>query len=279
VRYSVANNMAYYQIAEWLQSKATSCTVWHTFEQHAGLSDREKRAQNTWKMLWDGLNWKPTPVDEPYPRDSREIGDRRGVPYLPDILKYALTHTRPNDVIVLTNNDVIMLPEIHHDIMRQLSVFPATCFSRRDIKDFFAVKRQPDSARHVHCGRDLFAFRAWWLRKILPEIPDMLVGSNEWDNMLLNVIRREAGTVLTGQWCWEYSYTVTDTEVASPNLLHEEHEPYADKAENKQGPHNNWNHIKLVDWHRKYMPLVLFQYAEVAYRRWEDGLITFNPCK
>lgn len=277
IRYSVANNMAYYQIALWLQAKAKQPTVWHTFEQHQGLSAREKRAQLSWKLLWDGLGWKPLPFDEPYPRDSHAIGDKRGVPYLRDIFEAVLSKADPNDVIVFTNNDVLMLPEIHHDIMRQLSVFPATCSSRRDIRDFYAVRKQVDSVRHIHCGRDLFAFRAWWLRKMMPEIPDMIVGSNEWDNAVLNMMRREAGTVLTGQWCWEYSYTVTDAEVASPNLLHEEHEPFADKAENKLGPHNCWNHLRLIEWHRKYLPQVTFPYAEVTYRRWEDGQLTFKP--
>ena len=269
----------YPEISQWLTGHLAPPSIIHTFERHSPLNPRSVRAQSSWQPLWSGFGWEPAPFSEPYPRSSREIGDPRGVPYINDVLAHVLGFAKKDSVIVYTNDDIILLPEIHSDILKGLSRAPAICSSRRDIADFSQVKRQPESPNHIHVGRDLFAFRAWWLRKMLPEIPPLLLGSQDWDNVFVNLMRRETGTLLTGDWTWEYGDTITDCEMASPNVLHEAHEPFYNAPENKYGPPNLWNRIELAKWQKRYLPDVKFIWADQTLAQLKEGKIVFTPCQ
>lgn len=269
--FSYSETLAQYaHIAEWLSTKSKVPKIWHAYEDHAGLLPRELRAISTWNALWHGFNWMPVAFGEPYPRSSRSIGDKRGVPYLNDVLSNALKRADPQDIVVLTNSDTILLPEIHREILEQLSVFPAMCSSRRDIADFSEVKTMSPSGEHCHPGRDIFAFRAWWLRRQLTLIPDMLLGTAEWDNLLVNLIRKEAGVLVSGIWDLKSSRTVTDVEIASGNVLHEVHEAYHVKTA-LSGPHNVKNILELADWARIYCPSVEFTYADTVREKYRKG--------
>lgn len=279
VRYSEWRDR-YAEMTNWIVGKGKKPEVIHVYETHADLSERTRRAQSTWSTMWNGCGWRKLPFSEPYPRSSRDIGDPRGVPFITDVLRFALNRAKDDmSVIVFTNDDIILLPGCHNEIMRIMARVPAMSASRRDIKTFDEVSNQTPLPTHQHCGRDLFAFRAWWLREFLPEIPPLLLGSNDWDNCLGNLIRRECGTLIPGLWSWESSYTVTDDQLASINILHEMHDPFADSAEHKKGPHNRWNWVQIALWQRKHLPALKFPWTDFWYEGWLRGEVTFKPSR
>jgi len=263
-------------IMEWVKEPQ----VIHCFEQHKGINARAKRAQSTWPALVGGFGWQQVPLKEPYPRSSMEVGDTRGVPFVDDVLRNALEQAESdNSIIIFTNDDIILLPEVHNEILSMLARVPAMCSSRRDIDNFSQVKKHPDSPKHIHCGRDLFAFRAWWLREHMPEVSPMFLASNDWDNLWVNLIRRECGTLVheKGQWSWETSYTLTDCEMASPNILHERHESFADKpATHYDNSGNLWNWVYLIEWQKKHLPHIRFPWAEPWHAKWAAGKVSFQ---
>ena len=265
------------EIADWLDEKTVKPRFIHCYETHGTRNAREVRAQSTWEVMHNALGWIPVPFGEPYPRDSKAIGDPKGVPFVNDALAKALVEANSDmDIIVLTNSDIILLPEIERDILGVLARSPAMCSSRRDIKDFSEVKRQPDSPRHLHAGRDLFAFRAWWLRKLLAEMPLMFIGRNDWDNLALNIIRRETGTLIPGGWGHTQSFPVADCEIASPNVMHEDHLPWADNPEKTKLTSNQWNWANIGTWQRKYLPTLTFPYTDKWHADWHAGRLSFK---
>jgi hypothetical protein len=269
----------YSKLAEWVNSKAKPPVFIHTFESHSPLNDRARRAQTTWTVLWEAFSWRYAPHSEPYRRDSREIGDPRGVPYVNDVLEHALKGAPTDAIIVLTNDDVTLLPGVHADLLAHMARTPALACSRREIASFAEASTKPAVQKHTFPGRDLFAFRAWWLRKHLPQIPLLLLGSNEWDNLFLTLIRKECGTLVKGAWNLEMAVTLTDCEMASGNVLHEVHAPFADKPENHNGPHNNWNRIQFAHWAKERCPVVNMPFLEPLYKKWQAGQVKFTPVK
>ena len=275
VRYSEVEQK-YAAISSWILSKASQPKVVLVHEDHGKISERERRAQSTWNALFEGHGWSQLKFSEPYPRSSKDIGDPRGVPYVNDMLEAALRECADSDVVVIVNSDIILCPGIHSDLLKALSHYPATCSSRRDVDSFSDVSTQPEVETHVHWGRDVFAFRAWWLRELLRELPPLLLGTREWDNVILNALRRKSGTLISGDWSAESARTITDVELASPNVFHEKHNSYGDDPEFTYSNANQWNNVQLIQWSRSHCSQVRFCYAEQSYADWQSGKLTFK---
>ena len=267
----------YSALKNWAANKSVSPKVVHTYEQHEPMNDRCKRAQTTWPMLYQGHGWIQKPFAEPYPRDSRSVGDKCGVPYINDILTSAMEGLSDNDIVVFTNSDIVILPYFHNELLAALARSPVVCSSRRDITTFADVTAKDPVPRHIHCGRDLFAFRVWWLKKYLPELPPVFIGRNDWDNLFVNLMRLTTGTLITGKWCDEAARTITDCELASGRLLHEWHKSYADNEH--LDPSNEWNRLKLREWGAKYCPEVSFPWTDKTVKRLKLGITSFLPFK
>jgi hypothetical protein len=94
---------------------ASSGDVLHAFERHATKESRVKAAQTTWAST----GWKQVPYEK-YKRDARQIGDRRDLPFLRDVLDNALAHAKDRDAIVLTNDDNTLRSELD-GIVRMLN--------------------------------------------------------------------------------------------------------------------------------------------------------------
>lgn len=267
----------YDTLKNWLETKAAPPKIVHAYEQHSPLNDRSIRAQTTWPVLYKGFGWIPRPFNEPYKRDSRKVGDKCGVPFINDVLENAVQGLSDMDIVVFTNGDITLLPGIHNDILSHLARVPALACSRRDFQQFTEVTKQPPIDKHIHCGRDLFAFRAWWLRKYLPEAPLVYLGRNDWDNVFINLIRRTTGTLITGDWRENSASTITDSDMASGCCLHEYHVSYADQ--NHVDPSNEWNRVKLYEWAKEHCPEVNFWWTDKAVKRVALGITKFTPFK
>lgn len=178
----------------------------HVVERHPQKDlDSERRVNNavaSWTHHYS-KGMKSCHVWE-YPRAAdEEIGDPRHLPYLKDLLGDALKMSdRTDDIIVLTNDDTVLHQKIVPAMTTMLANVDALSSFRMNFKREnmpalntpTAKIRQWGDACH---GRDLFAFRAEWLRRNWEAIPDMIAGEYEWDLAFAALVRIAAGTTLT----------------------------------------------------------------------------------
>lgn len=126
-----------------------------------------------------GMNGAPS-------RTSESMNDPRKVPYLKDVIDYALKCVKTDrDIIMLTNADTLLVPDAWDMIRRSMHQAEAVCSARADFRrvdqpiPWLAV-----SVPEPYCGTDLFAFTARWWLKIRDIVPDVLIACEGWDAML-----------------------------------------------------------------------------------------------
>lgn len=103
---------------------------------------------------------------------SKEIGEKRGVPWVADLIDAAFASGNEN-IAVITNND-IQFGEHLGKVIRE------SC----DKHHCYWAFRVPHRGGPPDGGLDVFAFtRAWWI-KCSPMFPDLLLGFSWWDNIL-----------------------------------------------------------------------------------------------
>lgn len=131
------------------------------------------------------------------------MGDPRRLPYLKDVLIEGMTRaTKDSDIIVITNDDTILHPDIVGVLLEKLKQFQC-CGSFRvnfDLVDDKFYEIPPDKLAEIglpDLGRDLFAFKKSWLTKHWQDIPDFFLGEFEWDLAVTAMVRSEAGIFTT----------------------------------------------------------------------------------
>jgi hypothetical protein len=132
-----------------------------------GEEQRHKDAQATW-----GNTYLPKVL----PRSSKQIGDRRDLPYVKDVLKSCMAIS-PTDVIILTNTDVHFPEGSISKIMEHARKFKFGC-----------------SRRHSsHLGREVYWFERRWLRDHIDEMPDAILGAPKVDFIIAKWMRQYHG--------------------------------------------------------------------------------------
>lgn len=120
-------------------------------------------------------------------RTSAPLGDKRAVPFLKDVIDYALARCPTDrDIIMFTNADTLLVPEAWDMIRRNLHQAECVCSARADFK---RIDQQIPwvggvSVPPPYCGTDLFAFTARWWKKVRDNVPDVLLACEGWDAML-----------------------------------------------------------------------------------------------
>lgn len=148
-----------------------------------GDTPRHRRAQQSWKSL--GLipcYWKE------FIRSSAHIGCPRKLPFLKDLLQAALGMAGDDQAIILwTNDDNVLSPKLPEIIQRHVMLYGAVSMRRYCFTD------QPfiDNPQPTHVGRELFAFRAGWLKLRMNDIPDYILGAEQWDLGMAAFIRAQ----------------------------------------------------------------------------------------
>jgi len=163
-----------------------------------------------------------------FKRDSSGIGDARKLPYLKDILNAGLEKSdKPNDIILLTNDDSILHPKLSEVLFTRLLNIgdDCVCSGRLNFKE---GQKRPEwtgsddmPTESPDIGRDAFAFRADWLRDNLKEIPDMFVGEAQFDLVLGSMIRDSNGITPT---LTSRTRCVEESELRFGWVMHEDHE-------------------------------------------------------
>lgn len=198
------------------------------------------QARDSWRIIYD-MGVVPLWFNNPQ-RTSSLIRDSRNLPYLKDMLGYAVDSTSlNNDIILWCNDDVVLDPRIQDWCMTDVLVNQAMSMRR------FEAEHPNDS----HIGRELFAFTREWLVDNLPSIPDFLIGCPCFDIVLAAIIRNQKGIFSTLENMTE---DFPDCDSTERFAIHEYHvSSWAGKNEFRF-PGNNHNRTLARAWCRANMP-------------------------
>lgn len=212
-------------------------------EEHFPKPKRVKRAQSTWRSLEATYRWKVVYASG-YNRDARQIGEKRDLPFIKDVIQYGLDRCSHDDVLVFTNDDTILAPHTPDEINRTLAASVALSSNRSDLNSFVAnLPREPHTS---HIGRDLMAFKASWLRRNIDMLPDYLIGICDWDIGMAAQIRWLAGE----EWSIKTSSTpMISCELLPGSVFHEKHEPtWTDDRKGDVSPGLAHNRREVKRW-------------------------------
>lgn len=196
----------------------------HIVERHSPETSRVQHAVKSWKVLYDRFIMVPVHIWHSA-RSSRNLGDLRDLPYLKDLLKQGLDRSSESDIIVFTNGDIVIHPEISDILLKYMDSYGAVCSFRVNVKNsppligtpqWWATLGPPDF------GRDLFAFRASWLTDHWDSIPNFFVGEWEWDLVMALLIRMSNGVPISGKEDLRNLYEAS--EIPLGYVMHEMHE-------------------------------------------------------
>lgn len=196
----------------------------HVVECHDPIDERTRRAMLSWEPL-QSEQFETVQVWK-YPRHSGQIGDKRNLPMLRDLLKIGLDRcSKANDIVCLTNGDNLLHVTLAPALEHYMAEVPAICSFRLNITGSTRMTADPGVLCRLgkpDFGRDLFAFRRWWLLANWELIPDMFLGEWEWDLILALLIRRGNGVPLKEKQ--ELNYGHVKSELPLGYVLHEMHE-------------------------------------------------------
>jgi len=122
-------------------------------------------------------------------RSSRDLGDERALPYLPDLLKKAGENCGDNDIVFYTNSDCCLAPGTYGRLENTKTM--AIEYHRRDVlndprtlSDIFDFPNQLKET-----GIDGIAFRKNFFDKNSYFVPDFFVGEPHWDTAVCGALR------------------------------------------------------------------------------------------
>lgn len=231
-------------------------TIYHVCEQHGEKNPKERQrkaiAQASWQALYAEKGVVACHLKErDYPRNALSIGDQRPLPYLKDVLWVGMAKAGPDDIIMFTNDDNFLHPEIADMIRFHCSLWEAVCAQRCEFKDA-AIPTLPcapekiASTGQMHIGRDLFAFTKRWLVEHWKEIPDAILGASDWDWIMCGIIRKQFGIETSRA---NIAQNIWPADMERGYVAHEYHEPTWNKPSVvSSSPANLHNRRLYNDW-------------------------------
>lgn len=214
---------------------------------------RSTNALKNWTELYKTGQLVPAHLWEPYPRDSREIKDARGLPFLKDVLVEGMTLARPDDVIVLTNDDTVLHARVLEAIEEKLRTVDACGSFRLNFKQgklpgISTSIQEAIQLGEPDLGRDLYAFKKSWLKTHWFNLPDFFLGELEWDLVMAVMVRRSAGIFTDRKNILE---PMPICEIERGYVWHEEHEKVWTSPATKQSPAKHWNKRLAIEFYAR----------------------------
>lgn len=230
----------------------------HAYEQHQdGMDARKKKAQISWTALYSqGVIPEPLKM---YARDARSVGDGRRLPFLKDVLLKSVYAADPDDLIMFTNDDVVLHPELPELLLFHCAVYGPVSSQRCEFRRTMpGLDKSPSVIATLggpHLGRDLFCFPKRWLTEHWDEIPDFILGASAWDLCMAAMIRLEYGITTTKQ---TISENILPAEIERGYVAHEAHEAAWSRRENRRSASERWNKSLFRNWSLKHLPALRF---------------------
>ena len=236
----------------------------HSVERHEEpRSPRKERAWKSWDTLYqNGVipchYWN-------YKRDATNIGDPRKLPYLKDVLQFAMDQAQNEDIVVLTNDDLLLHPGIIQVLLWHVSIFSACSSRRLDLKRPIENLNETPKillplGKH-HVGRDLFAFKKSWLIQYWDQIGDFILGASDWDLALTCLIRLHHGMISDRR---SMDLNQHPAEMPVGYVLHEIHNPFWLRPDNvNAAPSQIHNRMLFKAWATQYLPSLVFHKGNI----------------
>ncbi len=227
----------------WVREELMRPTIVHAYSHfEEGPIDPEtvrrmEFARRTWVAEYQQTPWA---VCEFKREDSRRssgdapINDPRPIPFWKDIIEKAIVGRAPWDVIALTNADVCFTPGLSGWVLDTLAHHGCAFTHRWDF--YFPMTVPLANEEQVkrgkwYSGSDAFFFTVGWWAQHGREYPDMLIGREQNDEVLRQLIKRHGGLELHGA------------------IYHEKHPSYWEHHGNReQNPGNLYNKRLAAGW-------------------------------
>lgn len=243
-----------------MPTTAPNRRVFHAVERHEEPNDRRKlAAQASWDVLYE-QGTIPAHYWE-YSRDARQIGDKRALPYLKDVIGNALAQADETDIVFWSNDDNFLHPALPDMLRFHVGVYGAVASQRCEFRgmpipsgskppEYFAKAGRP------HMGRDLVAAtKAWW-EKNWNDIPDFLCGASDFDLCLACMVRLEKGVQSDRK---NLEQTMFPCELPRGYVSHTYHAPkWADPKNQSTAPSQLHNRELFFQWGQRNMPTLKF---------------------
>lgn len=228
--------------------------VLHCVSRRELKDDRLSRASASWDKAYSERLAIPVHVWSMRRNAQHILGDKRNLPFLRDVLEAGLSQAADDDVLMLTNDDVAFTPETIRQIHTKLRFCDMLTASRIDVRGKVAPWPGTDNQWQGkrHCGRDLLAWRAGWLRKNFVAIPDFVLGASEWDITLAAIARRQFGVPSILE---NLSMMFPECELSPGLLFHEQHQAIWNTPEiYNKAPSQVHNQTLCEEWLRANEP-------------------------
>lgn len=252
-----------------------NATIYHAVERHL-VSDpneiqRRKKVLASWEVLYAGGVVPCHYGEGEYKRSARGIGDKRNLPYLKDVLAFALERAQgPGEIICWTNDDIVLHRELPRALRRHVAIWDCCSshrceFHYRKMPSMEAPPAMFGVYRENHIGRDLFAFSVGWLRQYWEEIPDFILGASDFDLCLAWILRLKKGFATTEH---NLADVVAPCELMPGLCLHDWHRAAWTEAGNvMSAPSQLHNRRLFMEWTRKRGITLTWDWA----REWAQG--------
>ncbi len=204
---------------------------------------RVEKARISWGPIYEKEGVTPIHVST-YPRDAqKDLGDKRPLPYLRDLLAVAMeVCERDEDIILWGNSDIALKQGIGTILREHIDLHQS------------ASMRRTESNGHGHPGRDLFAFTRRWLNEHWTALPDYLLGAPVFDLGLTAMIRKHHKLPCDLR---SMPKDLHPAEMTSGYALHESHEP-AWQVHKKDIPSTTHNRTLFRKWASEHAPELRF---------------------
>lgn len=197
-------------------------TLIHVVERHQPENGRVLKAVESWNRIYDSGGMFPFQITRPR-RTAKLLGDPRDLPYLKEFLAAGIRIAEPDSIIVFTNSDIVLHPETPLAITKHMQAHDCVCGFRITLDtipstgshEYWRSLGQPDF------GRDLFAFKAQWLVDNWGQIPDFLIGEQEWDLVMACLIRQQNGVSMLHKT--DLATFEEESEIPLGYVIHQRH--------------------------------------------------------
>lgn len=172
--------------------------VWTSAKPAAEATRRHIVAKETWDREAASLapgQWVNIPFrEESMTRSAKELGDME-LPFIHDMLDKAAEGAGEDDVLLITNADISLVPGLGRELIDKCTQDGA-CYAYR--WDFPLVvthigRDQIEQAKW-YVGCDLFAMTAKWWREHREELPPFVIGRECWDWVFRELVNLHGGS-------------------------------------------------------------------------------------
>ncbi len=217
--------------------------IFHVFSE-VGYSEifndaarRHAVAHRSWEIEYSTGYWRELPfLARDMERNGYGIGDERPVPYLRDMIQFAASKASREDIIAFTNSDVSFAPGLTGKVLEAITRHGAAFTHRWDFNHLtepFVSSAQVRFGK-FYCGSDAFFFTKWWWKVHGHELPDFLIGREQNDEVLRQLIKYHGGAEIEKM------------------IYHEEHESFWERPGNRENLAGNIYNRKLAkEWFQK----------------------------